>query len=177
MWVYHHVVGQVHDTVLRNIPRPSLWYSAQEMGVQINVLDIRKCVAIKSVETTRRHEPECRTLHIQYRENLKTHTVRIWMFSCLHPHRLLICVGTSYLNILCFGPEECMKVEWITQSLKINFCECRSIVCLGNKRKCKRFETLRPSVPETPLLFYYSALYPAPYYPLLEFFAVHVGQH
>ena len=39
----------------------------------------------QSVETTRRHEPECLILHIQYRENLKTHTMRIWMFSSQLP--------------------------------------------------------------------------------------------
>ena len=67
----HHVVGQVPDNVLRSIPPPSVWYSAQEMCVQLNVPGVRKCVASRSVESTRRHEPEYRTLHIQYRENLK----------------------------------------------------------------------------------------------------------
>jgi len=91
------------------------------MGVQMNVLGVRKSVESKSVETTRRHEPECLTLHIQYCENLKTHTLRIWMFSSLLPHRLLTCVGTSYLNIVCFAPEECINFEWITQLLKPTF--------------------------------------------------------
>ena len=55
---------QVHGTVLKIIPLPSLWYSAQDTGVQINVLSIRKCVASKSVETIRRHETECLILHV-----------------------------------------------------------------------------------------------------------------
>jgi hypothetical protein len=68
---------QVHGTVLKIIPLPSLWYSAQDTGVQINVLSIRKCVASKSVETTRRHKPECLILHVQCCENLKIHILRI----------------------------------------------------------------------------------------------------
>ena len=67
-------------------------------------MGIWKCVASKSVETTRRHEPEFLTLHIQSRENLKTHTVRIWIFYSLLRHRLLICVGSSYLSFVSVAP-------------------------------------------------------------------------
>jgi hypothetical protein len=100
--------------------------------------------ASKSVEAARRHEPERLALHVQCLENFKTHIMRMWMFSSLLLHRLLACVGTIYLNIVCFVPEECMNVEWITQSLKTNFCECRSLAFWGNKRKSKQFEALWP---------------------------------